>query len=347
MNNIVLNNPSSWKPLQNSRLEHITIDLLERRNLSGLILQGGGRQSWVESVVIRYSAEGDTPSWSTILDAEGDPVIFAANIDDSTHRLVDFGRIIGARHLRVVPWQWHQSISMRMEVIGCFQPYPTLPAETSTVTLPVTTTTLPAETSTVTLPVTTTTLPVTTTTLPGMTTTLPVSTTILPVTTTTLPVTTTTLPVTTTTLPVMTTTLPEMCTPCPNLNVSHIALDRCACPSGLLWDGSGCVAPNKCPCYEDGIKYEIGAVFQRNSDCSICVCQLSRIVHCRPKDCPSCPDGLQSISTPGLECGCQCVPCPSGTRLCPTSNVCIQTSLWCNGVEDCPDDERDCKPGDL
>jgi len=28
--------------------------------------------------------------------------------------------------------------------------------------------------------------------------------------------------------------------------------------------------------------------------------------------------------------------------LCSTSNICIDESLWCNGIQDCPDDEIDC-----
>lgn len=41
-------------------------------------------------------------------------------------------------------------------------------------------------------------------------------------------------------------------------------------------------------------------------------------------------------------CGCICVPCGEGTRLCPTNNICIDNKDWCNGVKDCADDETDC-----
>lgn len=41
-------------------------------------------------------------------------------------------------------------------------------------------------------------------------------------------------------------------------------------------------------------------------------------------------------------CGCVCKPCAEGTRLCLTSNVCINSTVWCDGVVDCPDDELDC-----
>lgn len=41
-------------------------------------------------------------------------------------------------------------------------------------------------------------------------------------------------------------------------------------------------------------------------------------------------------------CSCVCKPCPFGTRHCPTSNICLNETLWCNGVQDCPDDEKNC-----
>lgn len=41
-------------------------------------------------------------------------------------------------------------------------------------------------------------------------------------------------------------------------------------------------------------------------------------------------------------CICDCKPCKEGTKLCPTSNVCLDESFWCNGIQDCPDDEVNC-----
>lgn len=51
--------------------------------------------------------------------------------------------------------------------------------------------------------------------------------------------------------------------------------------------------------------------------------------------------GLRSIVT--STCGCICQPCKEGTKLCLTSNICINETSWCNGVKDCPDDETNCE----
>lgn len=51
--------------------------------------------------------------------------------------------------------------------------------------------------------------------------------------------------------------------------------------------------------------------------------------------------GLRSVIT--STCQCICKPCEEGTILCPTSGVCINETLWCNGVKECPDDETGCE----
>lgn len=42
------------------------------------------------------------------------------------------------------------------------------------------------------------------------------------------------------------------------------------------------------------------------------------------------------------DCSCHCEECPEGTKLCPTSNFCLNETLWCNGYKECPDDESGC-----
>lgn len=41
-------------------------------------------------------------------------------------------------------------------------------------------------------------------------------------------------------------------------------------------------------------------------------------------------------------CHCDCVGCAIGTVLCPTSGECIKEEQWCDGIHDCPDDEKEC-----
>lgn len=48
-------------------------------------------------------------------------------------------------------------------------------------------------------------------------------------------------------------------------------------------------------------------------------------------------------ATVSATCGCVCKPCPVGQILCPTSQICLNSSSWCNGIVECPDDEINCE----
>lgn len=75
-------------------------------------------------------------------------------------------------------------------------------------------------------------------------------------------------------------------------------------------------------------------------DCQECVCTLGGTFFCQKKCEPCKEPGMRPVVNE--LCNCICKPCPTGTRLCPTSDVCIDENLWCDGVQNCPDDERDC-----
>jgi hypothetical protein len=49
--------------------------------------------------------------------------IFPANFDAETVVRQMFGRRLEARALRIRPLKWHGAIGLRLEVLGCFQPY--------------------------------------------------------------------------------------------------------------------------------------------------------------------------------------------------------------------------------
>lgn len=306
-----LGSNDAWIPQISSRKEYVLIDLLEPRNVSGIVTQGkAGGGAWVESYagnffsmptithlslsirfIVRYSFDGET--WHTLLNDDGSQRIFPSNVDADTPYTNMFDRLINARFLKIVPWQWHEAIALRMDVLGCYIPV--------TVTLP------PPDVSTARV-----------------------------------------------------TPLPTYCNPCPNIPDEHLNLENCACPSTLSWNGTNCVHPSRCPCFDGHTKYAVGTVFQRHDSCSQCVCRLGGISDCKTPSCPPCAPGLHSITSTPPKCECSCKPCENGTRLCQSSNVCLDELLWCNGkthnnlngplfrnysyagVEDCPDDELNC-----
>ena len=149
-------------------------------------------------------------------------------------------------------------------------------------------------------------------------------------------------PTTTTAKPITTTSAPLFCHPCPD--IPDELLPQCLCPASQFWNGTGCVPSlSHCPCVDGRQRYAVGALFQKLDDCHQCVCQLGGKSACKPPVCPSCSSpGFRSVLSPSPVCQCSCEPCPFGSKLCPSSNQCLEEDLWCNGVEDCPDDELDC-----
>lgn len=45
--------------------------------------------------------------------------LFQGNIDNNTHKKNLFEPPFYARFVRVVPWEWHERITLRMELLGC------------------------------------------------------------------------------------------------------------------------------------------------------------------------------------------------------------------------------------
>lgn len=130
------------------------------------------------------------------------------------------------------------------------------------------------------------------------------------------------------------------CGVCPNImNAAAPIEGTCRCYEPLYWNGAECVAKNACPCTIGHLTYGVGAVFEKN-DCSSCVCVLGGIAQCTPQKCPPCADGLRRASQ--SSCSCLCEPCPKNHKLCPSSGACIAAASWCDGIQDCPDDEVNC-----
>jgi hypothetical protein len=75
---------------------------------------------------VQYSQDG--LHWITLTEDTQPTVpaadrIFPANFDADTVVRQMFGRRLEARALRIRPLKWHGAIGLRLEVLGCYQPY--------------------------------------------------------------------------------------------------------------------------------------------------------------------------------------------------------------------------------
>ncbi|KAF8767625.1 Hemocytin like protein [Argiope bruennichi] len=112
-----------------------------------------------------------------------------------------------------------------------------------------------------------------------------------------------------------------------------------SCPEHHSCDGYGCVPDIDCPCFRDGKKF-IPPNILVTKNCDKCECVLGGYSMCSPINCSSCLQGQKSELDE--YCECRCIGCPDGTITCPTNGACVSEFQWCDGTEDCPDDEINC-----
>ncbi|XP_066594945.1 hemocytin-like [Prorops nasuta] len=266
--NIRLSSSGIWQPQLDTPDQFVQFDLLELRNLTGIITKGSGN-IWTTTYKVFYSNDGY--KWNSVLDNYSKEKVFLANFDSATVKKNFFERPLHARYLKIQPISWHEHIGLKVEIIGCFLPYPEKIPDKIEIWK-------------------------------------------------------------------ATTEINNQCNVCKGVTEEY--QQNCKCEESYWWDGDSCVTKQECPCVVGHMIYPVGSIYE-TEDCLECVCTLGGAAACLPKKCDPCkgPD-VQSVITE--LCTCICKPCPIGTRHCPTSDICINETLWCNNVNDCPDDERDC-----
>uniref|UniRef100_T1JAC2 Hemocytin n=1 Tax=Strigamia maritima TaxID=126957 RepID=T1JAC2_STRMM len=126
-----------WVAEKSDRMQYIRIDFNEPRVLTGIETQGRhNADQYVESYSVQYSNDGKT--WYDVLDENDAVEIFRGNYDGETPHLNYFSQPIRTRYLQITPLTWNNWISMRIEIRGCYEPYPTVPEKIAefTVTTP-------------------------------------------------------------------------------------------------------------------------------------------------------------------------------------------------------------------
>ncbi|VVD02632.1 unnamed protein product [Leptidea sinapis] len=256
---LTLNSTRGWQPLYSTPGEWIMFNFTSPRKITGIKTKGGTK-GWVSAFNIMYTT--DLTTFNPVLDTSGAPKLFPANFDEDTLVMNEFRPPLNAQYLKVLPIKWQNSIEIRVEPVGCFEPYPVTKAPKSDRAL-------------------------------------------------------------------------APCELCPGVPTTS----SCKCGPTLYYDGENCVTRDQCPCMVGFISYTVGSMF-RGDNCDECICKLGGITDCRPvTQCVCKPDLVPKLSP---SCECLCEPCSNGTKICPTSKLCLPTEKWCDGLQDCPDDERDC-----
>ncbi|XP_041461945.1 uncharacterized protein LOC121413255 isoform X2 [Lytechinus variegatus] len=120
-------NHSSWMPSVNDQQPFIDVVFPSRMVFTGLIVQGEGVDdgAFVENFYVLYRNDDRIQSaWWFIMDfslghREITDVLFRANGEPHCERPIYFDPPIRAAELRIMPYEKHKNISLRLEVLGC------------------------------------------------------------------------------------------------------------------------------------------------------------------------------------------------------------------------------------
>ncbi|XP_049654923.1 SCO-spondin-like [Accipiter gentilis] len=104
--------PDDAYPALLSEPPFLQLDLLEPTNITGVVVQGAGSSdAFVTAFLLRFSADGTR--WHRYRE------LFQGNWDASTPAVRLLGRMVQARHVRILPQDFHNRIVLRTELLGC------------------------------------------------------------------------------------------------------------------------------------------------------------------------------------------------------------------------------------
>lgn len=81
----------------------------------------GGEYGWVKAFIVLYSK--DNVIWNKITDDNGKIHEFLANVDSENEKKNLFSNPVKAQFMKIQPTRWHVAIELKLEPIGCFEPY--------------------------------------------------------------------------------------------------------------------------------------------------------------------------------------------------------------------------------
>lgn len=111
---------NAWTAQVQDRNQWIQVDLGSSKKLTGIITQGAkdfGQVQFVSAFRVSYSQDGQ--NWTTVKDRSGAIKIFPGNSDNNVHKKNRFEPPLFCRFVRVLPWDWHERITLRLELLGC------------------------------------------------------------------------------------------------------------------------------------------------------------------------------------------------------------------------------------
>ncbi|XP_043928298.1 coagulation factor V isoform X2 [Protopterus annectens] len=113
-------NINAWQA-KASNFQWLQIDLQQVMKITGIITQGASyfkTEMYLKSFALHYSNDGTT--WTPHSEeADGVEKVFTGNVDSQTHAKNYIDPPIFSRFIRIIPRTWQNSITLRVELLGC------------------------------------------------------------------------------------------------------------------------------------------------------------------------------------------------------------------------------------
>ncbi|XP_076027182.1 milk fat globule EGF and factor V/VIII domain containing b isoform X3 [Genypterus blacodes] len=112
---------NAWSAAANTQSEWLQVDLQSPRKITGVITQGAKDFGSIQFIMAFKVAHSDDGQFWTIVKDETTKTdrIFPGNSDNNGHKKNIFEPPFYARFVRILPWEWHERITLRMELLGC------------------------------------------------------------------------------------------------------------------------------------------------------------------------------------------------------------------------------------
>lgn len=108
----------SWSPSSNDQMQYLQIEFPKALPIYGIIIRGSPLlDQYVTSFKVLHSFDG--MAFHYVVNKDGNPQIFSGSYDSRTPVKSMFKTPIETKFIRVYPVTWHESIAVRLEVLGC------------------------------------------------------------------------------------------------------------------------------------------------------------------------------------------------------------------------------------
>ncbi|XP_036438587.1 coagulation factor V [Colossoma macropomum] len=112
---------NAWQAKSNDMQPWLQIELKEVKKITGIVTQGAkslGTEMFVTTFVLEYSEDGK--KWTKYTDEEDyEQKTFTGNSDNNEHMKNYIYPPIFSKFIRIIPKLWQNSVTMRVELLGC------------------------------------------------------------------------------------------------------------------------------------------------------------------------------------------------------------------------------------